>query len=188
MLISYYHHNDKESINSVVLINELIKYIWYICRLSTRHIKEKHFSSAITCIEDNISLISVYIHHKQNQKKKSKQNKPNKQNQTKRFTCCTQLVFSWSWVWIMSALSQLNYYYKHYPSMCTLYELERKSVLTPFSLHTKHLWIHFIYLQFYIILIKCILSIVWASHNTCLLKPKTKHPTTTQTGPDTFKY
>lgn len=27
MLISYYHHNDKESINSVVLINELIKYI-----------------------------------------------------------------------------------------------------------------------------------------------------------------
>lgn len=114
-------------------------------------------------------------------RKKSKQNKPNKQNQTKTFTCCTQLVFSWSWVWIMSALSQLNSHYKHYPSMCTLYEL-------PFSLHTKHLWIHFIYLQFYIILIKCILSIVWASHNTCLLKPKTRHPTTTQTGPDTFKY
>lgn len=127
MLISYYHHNDKESINSVVLINELIKYIWYICRLSTRHIKEKHFSSAITCIEDNISLISVYIHHKQKQKKKQTEQTP-KQNQTKTFTCCTQLVFSWSWVWIMSALSQLNYHYKHYPSMCTLYELKRKSV------------------------------------------------------------
>lgn len=64
MLISYYYYNDKESINSVVLINELIKYIWYICCLLIRYIKEKYFLFVIICIEDNIFFISVYIYYK----------------------------------------------------------------------------------------------------------------------------
>lgn len=94
-------------------------------------------------------LKNVHMHHKQKQQSKNRTNKENQQNKPKQnilkvlYTASVQLILG------LDNVCSFSIIMKHYPSMCTLHELERKYVHNNAFLTTHRPFvIHLMYLQF----------------------------------------